>query len=324
VFDLVFLTRPACISPLNGRRVQQTNALTFVVLRYTKLTTLSSQKAKVQRSSCMLWRANVNPHCFAYYFFVAQQTTLYSTSDLFHQTMKYIMTSTPTIATFVLIFLSGLATAAHAPSFDHLLPVPDDDDINLEEIWDALTLHAEMIVYQDERTLEQDDDPTTDLVGFACDRIEVLLGGPAVSCDCSLSFSISYSCTFDEEICLGGVDGFCARPLVTGTLGLLDSTIAFEFCTVGATNGGNSVPGLCITFGRDALGEEDDAKGLSSCSAAIGGLSCSSCEMCADGKGYVFDCSAHEPGVMQSECTAVSVVESLTQQHYAAFLPNLD
>lgn len=229
------------------------------------------------------------------------------------------------IAAYVLLLAGPATAAASKSSFDHYFapPVQEDDGGNLQETWDALTHHAEMIAYKDERDLQQDD-PTMDSLRFACDRIKVLLGGPAVTCDCTMSFSIGYSCTFDEEICLGGVDGFCTKPLVTGTLGLLDSTLGFEFCTVGATNGGKSVPGLCVTFGRDALGEADNDEGLSSCSATLGGVPCDSCDMCADGNGYVFDCSAHAPGVVQSECTAIGVIESLTQQHYVAFLPNLD
>jgi hypothetical protein len=142
-----------------------------------------------------------------------------------------------------------------------------------------------------------------------------------------MSLSVTYNCVFDEEICVGGIDGFCATPLVTGTLGLLDSTVGFEFCSASATSHGVSVPGLCVSFasaqvdGKDNVGRN---KPLTTCSASLGGIACSSCELCADGNGYTFDCSAHQMGVIQSECTAVSVIDSLTQDHVVAFFPNLD
>ena len=185
-----------------------------------------------------------------------------------------------------------------------------------------------------DRDLKDDSTSSVDLTDFACETITLLLPGLA-TCDCSMSLSINYDCAFQEQICLGGDDGFCSAPLVAGTLGLLDSTYSFEFCAASATNQGISVPGLCISFEnatqKDAKARDSsrgdsvgDDKRLTTCSASIGGVPCSSCEICADGNGYMFDCSAHQPGVVQSECTSISVVDSLTQDHRVVFLPNLD
>lgn len=187
----------------------------------------------------------------------------------------------------------------------------------------------------DTRYLKDGSTPTGDLVEFACETITALFPGSA-TCDCSMSLSLTYDCVFEEEICLGGIDGFCATPLVTGSLGLLDSTVGFEFCAGGATSHGVPVPGLCVSFGNAQVDDhgKDPSHGdnvvvknknmpLTTCSASLGGIACSSCDMCADGNGYTFDCSAHQTGVIQSECTAISVIDSLTQNHMVAFLPNL-
>ena len=201
---------------------------------------------------------------------------------------------------------------------------------NPQTIQNALSYRAGRIA--DNRDLKDGSTPAGDLVEFACETITALLPGSA-RCDCSMSLSVTYDCVFDEEICVGGIDGFCATPLVTGTLGLLDSTVGFEFCTASATSNGVSVPGLCVSFANAPL--DDDGKDshdknvgrnkpLTTCSASLGGIACSACELCADGNGYTFDCSAHQMGVIQSECTAVSVIDSLTQDHVVAFFPNLD
>lgn len=191
-----------------------------------------------------------------------------------------------------------------------------------EAIWYALTRHVESMNRGDVRNLQ--DDPTTELLDVACGIIGSLLPG-AATCECSLGFAITYSCRFEQAICVGGLGGFCTKPLITGTLGLVDASLAFEYCAEGATNGGVSVPGLCVTFNEGLSDNDTEGEGgLSACSATMGGMPCKPCEMCADGKGYVFDCSNIDPSVVQSKCTAVQVIDSLTQEHSVAFLPQLD
>lgn len=113
---------------------------------------------------------------------------------------------------------------------------------------------------------------------------------------------------------------------------ILDSSLGFKFCAADATNGGVSVPGLCIEFGGEVLNAGTEGDGdprlpveeVTSCEASVSGIKCESCTICDDGAGYMFDCSAIDPTFVQSECTALHLIDSLFQTEPATFLPNLD
>jgi len=243
------------------------------------------------------------------------------------KTMKFLSP----LAAFLVFFTSCGAAAKHGirkdvtPTLDH---IPTDDP---QAIWDALTTHAQLL-HDGDRDLQ--DDPISGILDLACGIIAFLIPGEVV-CDCNLVLlSISFECANQQAICIGGLEGFCFTPTITGLLGILDSSLGFEFCAADATSGGVTVPGLCINFGGAVLNAFTEGDGdsdprepvdeVTSCEASVGGVKCESCTICDDGAGYTFDCSAIDPTFVQSECTAVHLIDSLFQTEPVAFLPNLD
>lgn len=54
------------------------------------------------------------------------------------------------------------------------------------------------------------------------------------------------------------------------------------------------------------------------------GEDCNFCEICDEGRGYIFDCSNIDPLWVQSECTEATIITNLQQIDEVQFLPNID
>jgi hypothetical protein len=189
------------------------------------------------------------------------------------------------------------------------------------------------------------------LLPLVCTLVSGLLPGD-VACECAIVLGVQFQCGFGNPICVGGQDGFCAKPLVSGEISLAPLKVGFQFCAAEATNGGQATSSLCINFGGELEDElltpsapkaapKTDGDGnvfansattssgptakINFCEAVVNEQDCSSCEICDNGHGYVFDCSNVDATMVQSTCTPFSVIASLRpNQEKISFMPHLD
>jgi hypothetical protein len=188
------------------------------------------------------------------------------------------------------------------------------------------------------------------LLPIVCTLVSGLLPGD-VSCQCAIVLGVQFQCAFGNPICVGGQDGFCAKPLVSGEISLAPVKVGFQFCAAEATNGGQATSSLCINFGGELEDEpsttttpsqpKENGDGtvtansvtaslkptakIDFCEAVVNEQDCTSCEICDNGHGYIFDCSNVDATMVQSTCTPFSVIASLRpNQEKISFMPHLD
>ena len=166
------------------------------------------------------------------------------------------------------------------------------------------------------------------LLPILCPIVSGLLPGD-VTCQCAIALGFDFTCVYQKPICIGGIAGFCSAPTISGKLDILTLDVGFAYCASNATNGGVSVPGICIDIGgvlnQDSLGEGTNSADLQTCIATIDGKACSSCEICDAGTGYTFNCAAIDARMVQSKCTPLHILSSLrSDQGDIQFMPHLD
>jgi hypothetical protein len=95
------------------------------------------------------------------------------------------------------------------------------------------------------------------IINTICNAVSTILPGDLL-CNCAITVGFVFVCSFQSPFCLGpDQTGYCSVPTIQGDIRLLRRTIAFQFCLLDATNGGNAVPGVCIDIG--GVLNEDDA-----------------------------------------------------------------
>jgi hypothetical protein len=181
----------------------------------------------------------------------------------------------------------------------------------------------------------------TVLLNAACCIVSTLISLTLVQCQCGLESGLEFVCATRNPVCLGGAAaGFCSTPSILGGFSLVNQFVDFEFCLNEATLGGEALPGLCIQVGgnlgnstRSDLSAVDDtstaaAAVLTECVATADGTDCNNCQLCSHSgsgdQGYTFDCTNVDARLIQSTCTPLSVITSLSSDQNIAFLPQLD
>lgn len=144
-----------------------------------------------------------------------------------------------------------------------------------------------------------------------------------VACDCNVALAtaqVDYTCTWSEPVCAG--PALCGTPVYSGTLNVLQATLANEICLQDVTAVGDLVAlgDFCVNLAINPRSEQ-----VVTCSATLGAASCDSCLPCPDGSGGVLlNCLNLIDNGTGTNCTNIRTVTRLNSKKKITtpFVPN--